>query len=309
MEISKFYKKSWKDYSLKERIKFRLEAIGAYLGFYFLRLLGAKRAPKFCGVVLSFVGPCFPVSKAMMRNIARAMPQKDGTEVEHIIKEVWRNFGLMIGEFPFIQDFDTLDDNKVILEGWEENYNKRPDKSKSVIFFSCHTGNWEYISKVAEDRNVFPYRVFKAPSNPLVFPLFMKRVKPEQEQYLLPANKTAIIKCMRALRHGGDVALLVDQKTKHGAKIPFFGRIAPTNSFIAELATKNNVDILPCRTIRLKNGKLKVVVEEPMEYKHSEDINETKNDILVAMNEKIETWVREYPEQWFWLHKRWSRKD
>lgn len=309
MEISKFYQQGWKDYPIKQRIKFRIEAFGAYSGFYFLKLLGPKYAPKFCSSVLSFIGPHLSVSRPMMRNIARSMPKKRGTEVETIMKGVWHNFGLMIGEFPFIQDFDTLDNNKVILEGWDEYFINRPNKDKGVIFFSCHTGNWEYISKVAEDRGVYPYRVFKAPSNPLVLPLFMKRVKAEEEEYLLPANKTAIIKCMRALRSGNVVALLTDQKTKGGEKVPFFGRIAPTNGFIADLAIKNNVDILPCRTIRLDDDRLKVIVEPPLQYAKAEDSAHTKMNILRAMNNKIESWVREYPAQWFWLHKRWSRKD
>lgn len=309
MEISKFYKQSWKDYPFKQRLKFRLEAFGAYCGFYFLKLLGPKYAPKFCSSVLSFIGPHLPVSRPMMRNIARAMPARKGPDVERIIKGVWHNFGLMIGEFPFIQNFDTLDKSKVILEGWDEYFINRPNKDKGVIFFSCHTGNWEYISKVAEDRGIYPYRVFKAPSNPLVLPLFMKRVKAAEEEYLLPADKTAIIKCMRALRSGGVVALLTDQKTKGGEKIPFFGRIAATNGFIADLAIKNNVDILPCRTIRLDDGRLKVIVEPTLQYNDTENKTQTKINILTAMNRKIESWVREYPDQWFWLHKRWSRKD
>lgn len=309
MEISKFYQRDWKDYPFKQRIKFRLEAFGAYSGFYLLKLLGPKYAPKFCSSVLSLFGPYLSVSRPMMRNIVRSMPKKKGVDIERIIKDVWHNFGLMIGEFPFIQDFDTLNKDKVILEGWDENFINRPNKDKGVVFFSCHTGNWEYISKVAEDRGVYPYRVFKAPSNPLVFPLFMKRVKEAEEEYLLPADKTAIIKCMRALRSGGVVALLTDQKTKGGENIPFFGRIAPTNGFTADLAIRNNVDILPCRTIRLQDGRLKVIVEPPLQYNISENIADTKIHILRAMNNKIESWVREYPGQWFWLHKRWSRKD
>ncbi len=309
MELSNFYEKKWEEYPLKKRIKFRLESWGTSLGFSLLELLGPRYAPQFCGYLLKKIGPYFSLSKVVMRNIARSMPDKSGDEIAEIIQKVWENFGYLIGEYPFIQKFDTLDENKLILEGWEEYYESRAQKDKAVIFFSCHTGNWEYISKVAEDRNVYPYRIFKAPSNPLVFRLFMKRVPSEQEQYLLPANKTAVVKCMRALKNGEPVALLTDQKAYIGLDIPFFNRDAPTHSLIADIALKNNVDILPCRTIRLKDGRFKVILESPLIYEKDEDIKQTKINLLTAMNQKIESWVTEYPEQWFWLHKRWRKDD
>ncbi len=309
MEISDFYQKEWKDYAFRKRFKFRLEALGVHVGFSLLKLMGPKYAPKICGSILAKVGPLLPLSKVIMRNIVRSMPHKKGDEVEFIIKETWRNFGYVIGEFPFIQDFNTLDEKNVILEGWEENYETRSNENKAVIFFSCHTGNWEYISKLAEDRGVYPYRVFRAPSNPLIFPLFMSRVKKKQKEYLLPANKTALIKCMRALKNGKPVALLTDQKSYTGIEIPFFKRKALTSPFIADIAIKNNVDILPCRTIRLADGRFKVILESPLTYEKDENVQKTRISLLHAMNKKIESWVREYPEQWFWLHKRWGNQD
>ncbi|MFV0430749.1 MAG: hypothetical protein ACK5MJ_01055 [Alphaproteobacteria bacterium] len=306
MKISSFYKRDWKDYPLKKRIRFRLEAIGIAIGFALLRMIGVKNSSRFCSYLLSKLGPFFPISQVMERNISLAMPEKTADEVQKIGKNVWKNFGLMIGEYPFIQDFDTHDKSKVILEGWEEYFENKPNPSKGTLFFSCHTGNWEYISKVAEDRDVYPYRIFKAPSNPLVLPFFMKRVKADEEEYLLPADKIAVIKCIKALKKGGVVALLTDQKMHEGTAVPFFGRMAPTNGLLADLAAKLDVDILPCRTIRLDDGRLKVVVEPSLSYEESNNIEETKMNILIAMNNKIESWVREYPEQWFWLHKRWG---
>ncbi len=309
MELSDFYDRKWEDYPLKKRIKFRLEALGVRLGFSLLQLMGKNKAPVICGSILSWLGPYLPLSKMAMRNIARSMVDKTGDEIEEIIREAWRNFGYMIGEFPFIQEFDTLDEKKVILEGWEENYVNRANPEKGFIFFSAHTGNWEYISKVAEDRGVYPHRIFRAPSNPLVFPFFMKRVTKQQEKYLLPANKTAVIKCMRALKKGEPIALLTDQKAYKGVDVPFFGRNALTSPLIADIAIKNDVDILPARTIRLADGRFKVILEAPLAYEKAEDNEVTRMNLLKAMNKKIETWVSEYPEQWFWLHKRWSKYD
>ncbi len=309
MELSNFYDKKWEDYSLKKRIKFRLEALGVCAGFSLLQLMGPRHAPQICSSILGKIGPHLSLSKMAMRNIARSMPHKSGDEIEYILKQVWANFGRILGEYPFIQDFDTLDENKLVLEGWEENYINRPNPEKGFIFFSIHTGNWEYISKVAEDRGVYPHRIFRAPSNPLVFPFFMKRVTKEQEKYLLPANKTAIIKCMRALKKGECVALLTDQKSYKGINVPFFGRKALTSPLIADIALKNNVDILPCRTIRLDDGRFKVILEKPLTYEKSEDSKIARMNLLKAMNKKIESWIEEYPEQWFWLHRRWTKYD
>jgi KDO2-lipid IV(A) lauroyltransferase len=106
-------------------------------------------------------------------------------------------------------------------------------------------------------------------------------------------------------RSGGVLALLVDQKLNEGMAVPFFGRDAMTAPAVAHFALKFGMPIYPSRVERLKGARFRVTVYPPMQMTPTGDLEQDTRRVLTDMNRQLEGWIRERPEQWLWIHKRW----
>lgn len=304
--IDPYYQMEWADYTLKKRLRFRLEALGSRVALAILRLLGAKTSKKFLQSLFGFVGPHFSLSQMMCQNIQKALNLEE-EQAQKITKEAWENFGRIIGGYPFIQDFDSLDPAQLQLKGWDEYFLKAKKENRPIILFSAHIGNWELISKIAEDRGEVLHRIFKPPSNPLVYNLFRDiRVDETSKEYLHPSSQRSVVKVIKALKQGGTLAILTDQKYSEGHMVPFFHQKTPTNTLLAALAIKTDAIILPCHSYWDENGNFIAEVDPPLSYQKGQNMKESQYEILYAMNQHIEKWVRAHPGQWFWHHKRWK---
>jgi KDO2-lipid IV(A) lauroyltransferase len=99
--------------------------------------------------------------------------------------------------------------------------------------------------------------------------------------------------------------MLVDQKMNDGVPIPFFGRDAMTAPAVAQFATRFKCPLVPARVERLNGANFRVTVYPPMEFPHTEDGHGDNRLLLIRINEVLESWIRERPDQWLWVHRRW----
>ena len=112
---------------------------------------------------------------------------------------------------------------------------------------------------------------------------------------------------MRYLHNGGNVLILMDQHFSSGQDIPFFNHDAKTSPSAAELSLKYNIPMVPVFVRRDGIGKFIITIHPPLVP--DSDITDTKNKItnlLIKMNRVLETHIRQYPAEWFWLHRRWK---
>jgi len=107
---------------------------------------------------------------------------------------------------------------------------------------------------------------------------------------------------------GGKVGLLVDQYFHRGTLVNFLGRETLANPLLAKLARQYECPIFPTRTIRLPNGRFRLEIQAPIDIPYTPNGRVDTEKLTVKVNEVVENWVREYPEQWLWLHKRWRPK-
>src|SRR5207253_2644034 len=106
-------------------------------------------------------------------------------------------------------------------------------------------------------------------------------------------------------KNGQSLAMLIDQKMNDGIAVPFFGRDAMTAPAIAEFALRYNLELIPARVVRTKGCHFEATIFPPMAYEKTGDEEKDVLTIMTAINAILETWIREHPEQWFWVHKRW----
>jgi KDO2-lipid IV(A) lauroyltransferase len=107
------------------------------------------------------------------------------------------------------------------------------------------------------------------------------------------------------LRRGAHLALLADQKLNDGIAVPFFGRPAMTAPALALLALRFDCTVLPARVERLRGAHFRLTLYPPLELPRSGDRDADVAALMERVNRTLEGWIRERPEQWFWLHNRW----
>ena len=112
-------------------------------------------------------------------------------------------------------------------------------------------------------------------------------------------------KMLRHLHHGGQHGILVDQKLNDGIAVPFFGRDAMTAPAIARLGLRIHCPLIPARLERLSDARFRLSVLPPFEATHTGDVAIDVLAAMTAINALIESWVRDDPGQWFWVHRRW----
>jgi KDO2-lipid IV(A) lauroyltransferase len=110
---------------------------------------------------------------------------------------------------------------------------------------------------------------------------------------------------VRHLRDGGHVGMLVDQKLNDGIAVPFFGRDAMTAPALARLARHFHAPILPVRVERLVGAHFRFTVMPRLAVAETGDGTADVLATMTRVNGMIEGWIRDRPEQWLWLHKRW----
>ena len=101
---------------------------------------------------------------------------------------------------------------------------------------------------------------------------------------------------------------MMDQKLNEGMPIPFFGHDAMTATGPVEITLRNGGPIVPARCIRLPDSHFRIEFFPPIEIESTGDKKADVEATLRRINEIIEGWIRDHPEQWFWLHRRWPKE-
>ena len=123
---------------------------------------------------------------------------------------------------------------------------------------------------------------------------------------LVPTGLDAPVRLARLLQNGVHVGMLVDQHYTKGVEVQFFGRTCKANPLIALLARQLECPIYGLRAIRLPDrNRFRIDITDPIEPPRDADGRVDVQGTMQAITNVIEGWVREYPEQWLWLHRRW----
>ena len=100
--------------------------------------------------------------------------------------------------------------------------------------------------------------------------------------------------------------MLVDQYFQRGVKGTFFGRDVLTSPLLAKLARQFDCDVYPARCIRLPNGRFRLELFERVELPRKGSGEVDVDATCQLLNDTVEGWIREYPGQWMWFHRRWK---
>ena len=121
----------------------------------------------------------------------------------------------------------------------------------------------------------------------------------------MPKGAAAARRAFAALYRGGHLTMLADQKINEGIPVPFFGRPAMTAPALALLALRFGCDVLPVRVERLGGARFRLTVFAPLALARTGNQSADVAALTACVNATLESWIRDRPEQWLWLHRRW----
>jgi Kdo2-lipid IVA lauroyltransferase/acyltransferase len=280
------------------------EGIGAVLLYAFFRLLPLDWASGLGGFLARGVGPHFGISKRARENLRLALPELGPDEHARIIREMWDNLGRIVAEYPHLGKFRLFEKNGRVEVVDGGNLLGGRIAGKRYIFFSAHCGNWEIATRAATQAGFEVTGIYRAPNNPIVDRLITWARGTEGGE-LIPKGTIAARQAFAALHGGRELCMLIDQKMNDGIPVPFFGRDAMTAPALALLALRYDCAVVPVRVVRLKGAHFRIISEPPLDLPHGGDATADRLQLMTEVNAAVERWVREYPAQWLWLHRRW----
>lgn len=282
------------------RVQHLLEAGLVWLVYHLFKALPVDWASAIGGWIGRTIGPLLPVTRLARSNLQKSLPDCD---LDRIIIAMWDNLGRSAGEFPH---GDLFRDDPSRLEVVGGEYLAALSQSQALLF-SGHIGNWELSYALGAKAGLCVNPVYRAPDNPYLRWLFESRVRSSRIQ-LIPKGPSGARQTIRLLSQGALVAMFVDQKMNDGIAVDFFGRKAMTAPALASLSLKFDLPVIPFRIIRLQGAHFRAEVLAPFRFSKSGDRNQDVLRAMAEVNHILEGWIREYPAQWLWLHRRWPKE-
>ena len=245
-----------------------------------------------------------------IQNITMAFPEKNQEEIVNLSREVYVELSKTIAEIllMFVERFDideaVVNRDEVILQ-LEALVQK---SSHGIIAMTAHFSNWELLAHFLSKHGLPMLAVGRQGNNTLI-----------EENITIPfrkkygndtvTKKKAMLNMVKRLKKGGNIGILIDQKAgdTNSVKVDFFGKPAETTTTIAMLKQKFNPKIVPLFIARVSDGKYKIIMNDSIDYVAEEEQDEEKKLELMTVkyNQVIESVIRKYPSQWFWMHNRW----
>lgn len=244
--------------------------------------------------------------KTVFTNLKKAFPSIHVNELNKIAFECYRSFLIAFVEILYMKCMKKEDlvnavdviNPELIIEKYKEG--------KGVILLSAHFGNWEYIAASVSARINIPFHVVvKHQRNPYV-DNWMNNIRTKWNNKIIQLG-VSIREIYKEIKNKNMVAMVADQRGPYeGIRVKFFGINTAVFSGPAMLSLKTGAPIIYGIAVRQKDYSYKVKLEEIS----TENLPSNEEEKIIEISQRhtsfLENYIRENPEQWFWMHKRWK---
>jgi Kdo2-lipid IVA lauroyltransferase/acyltransferase len=244
-----------------------------------------------------------------MRNLAMALPEKGRREHARILRGVFTSLGRQLGEVCLFPRYTRENVNQVVVYDGFENFERALARGKGVLFLTAHLGGWE-ISSFAHSLYGHPLRiVMRSLDNPYL-DVLMQRYRTMHGNSTV--DKDDFVRgLLSAMKAGETVGILMDTNMTppQGVFVDFFGIPACTASGMARIALRTDAAVLPGFTIWdsvLRKYRLRFDPAVKLVRTGNDEEDVVANTALFTR--VIEDYVRRYPDQWLWVHRRWKTR-
>ncbi|RMD99677.1 MAG: hypothetical protein D6814_05140 [Calditrichaeota bacterium] len=242
-----------------------------------------------------------------LANLSMAFPQKSTEQIVEIAKSTYQHFGMMLMETLKLLSMDAQEVKRLLQVENPAPFDQAQSAGKGAILITGHFGNWEYYGAWISASGYPATYMFQEQANPYVSK-FIRRFRERMGMEVVPRGM-ALRSYLKALKQGRFVAALVDQDAgKNGIFVEFMGRQASTPTGPARFALKTGAPMLFGVAWRNEDNNLQAYAEPiRVDYKGLE-AEAAVRLIVETYTRMLEKWIRKYPHQWFWMHKRWKTR-
>jgi KDO2-lipid IV(A) lauroyltransferase len=287
-----------------------LEYVVAWIGLKFLGWL-PRSVARFIGVRVVSIAYAIrtPLRRAAKFNLKLAFPEASDVQRQKIVRGMLRQIGWMAAEFARFPMYVRGHIEKIVLVDGEENFDAARQRGNGVLFLTGHMSAWELAP--------FAHAMYGHPLHFLVRPIKNRKVDELINGYRclsgnrpIEKNKSARM-ILKVLGEGGTVGILSDHNTsrEEGVFVDFFGIPASMTSGIARIALRTDAAVVPgflCWDYDRKVYRLQFQPAVELVRTGDEEADVVENTARFAR--VIEDCIREHPDQWLWVHKRWKTR-
>lgn len=289
-----------------KKIRYLIEAALANRAFNYFQNKSFAEASDTGGAIFRKVGPYLGRTKIARGNLGYAFPDKADAEIDQIIRDMWENFGRVLGEFPHMGRMSKHEMDEILeVEGLEHLETLRK-LDKGSIWVSGHLANWELSCKALHVNDFSLLLVYRKGNNPALDRI-IQETRGQYQVGGIPKGKAGARVMVQAIKERKHTGVLIDQKMNDGIPVKFFGREAMTGPAIARIALKFGCPIVPAHVVRIDGHKQKFIISPPFEVEKTNDPEADVMNIMTKVNGILEGWIRESPSQWIWIHNRWPK--
>ena len=287
-----------------------IEYAAAWIGVKSLGLL-PRPAARFAGA--SFAAAAYalrtPLRRAAMFNLTLAFPDWSDAKRKRVIRRMIQQIGWMAAEFSQFPKYTRENIQKIVVLDGFENFDAARRRGKGVLFLTGHMSAWELAP--------FAHALYGHPLHFLVRPIANRRVDALINRYRCLSGNQPIQKnksarsILRILADGGTVGILSDHNTvlEESVFVDFFGIPASTTSGLARIALRTDAAVVPgFLSWDSARRKYRLRFEPVIELARTGDEENDVGENTARFTKTIEDYVRAYPDQWLWVHKRWKTR-
>jgi Kdo2-lipid IVA lauroyltransferase/acyltransferase len=273
----------------------------------FFQIVGLNLSRKFSFFIAVLFYYVIPIrKKTVLENLHNAFPDYDEKKIKRIAFGSYKSFAISLVEILYIPAMSREDIEKQIDCANLELIRKKYEENNGVILLSAHFGNWEYMAtSLAAQLNIPFSCIIKPQRNPYVTN-WMNKARSKWNNEIVPVG-ISIRQTYKALKEKKIVAMVADQRgPEESIKANFFGRNLTVHTGPAVLSLKTGAPILYGISVRQDDYSYKTIMTEISKENLPESNEEKIKELSQRHMTYLEDYIRKYPEQWLWMHKRWK---
>ena len=285
-----------------------LEALGfdAYVNTF--GAIPLERASRLGGRMLRALGPLSPAHQTALKNLRLAYPDEPESWRRDVARAMWDGIGRTFAEFPHLPEIRAYcDDGRLEVDGVEK-LDAVKASGRGAVFISGHFANWELMPVAIAQRGVVCRMTYRAANNPKIDARILEIRQFSGAKLQSAKGVQGGIGLQRGLARGEAVALMNDQKYNEGVATPFFGHDCMTADGPTRMAMRHGVPLIPFSLKRLEGVRYRITIHDPLPIPTDMSPDLAVADTVRRISAFIEARVREAPEQWFWVHRRWPKE-
>ncbi|HZQ94048.1 MAG TPA: lysophospholipid acyltransferase family protein [Candidatus Sulfotelmatobacter sp.] len=251
----------------------------------------------------------FRLRQVGMRNLAMVFPEKNLRERKRILRGEFTSLGRQLAELCQFPRYTRENIDAVVVYDGLDNYERAYARGKGVLFLTAHFGGWE-LSAFAHSLQGHRVNIVMRPMDNPYLDRMLQSYRTMHGNKVVPKDDF-VRGLLAAMKAGETVGILMDTNMTppQGVFVDFFGIPACTASGLARIALRTEAAVVPGFTIWDESlGKYRLRFDPALELVRTGDLEADIVANTQNFTKVIEDYVRKYPEQWLWVHRRWKTR-